>query len=130
MSRAHFIFTKHPNSFSVHVKNLSELSVGQIQEIESFVKLRKGVFDFNKYSFSIQKKINFEEFEKLVTESTINAKCIEHITEEKGQSRVGFGQYKGMLFSDLPDSYMIWLKNNYRGQDRESIDKELSRRNL
>lgn len=130
MSRAYFIFTKYSNSFSVRVKNLEQLSVEQIQDIQSFVQLRKGVFDFNRYTFSIQKKIEFEEFCKLIEQSSIDAQCTEHIIEKKEQARVGFGQYKGMQYNELPDSYMLWLKNNYRGYEKETIDKELKRRKL
>jgi len=130
MSKAYFIFTQYSNSFSVHVKNLEQLSVEQIQEIQSFVTLRKGVFDFNTYSFSIQKKIEFEEFCKLIKQSSIDAQCAEHIIQQKEQHRVGFGQYKGMQYNELPDSYILWLKNNYRGQDRDIIDKELKKRKL
>ncbi|MEA3369810.1 MAG: DUF3820 family protein [Campylobacterota bacterium] len=130
MSRAYFIFTKYANSFSVRVKNLEELSVEQIQEIQSFVSARKGVFDFNNYIFSIQKKIEFEEFCKLIERSSIDAYSVENIIESKFQARVGFGQYKGMYYSELPDSYMLWLKNNYRGQERDTIDEELNKRKL
>ena len=45
-----FIFTKYSKSFSVHIKNLEQLTVEQIQEIESFVKVRNGIFDFNTYT--------------------------------------------------------------------------------
>ncbi len=130
MVKAQFIFTKQRNSFSVHVKNLEKLSVEQIQEIQEFVKVRNGIFDFNNYSFSIQKKIEFNEFIVLVSSSNIEATCSENIIIQKQQPRVGFGQYKGMFYSELPDSYMLWLKNSYRGQDKEIIDKELQKRNL
>jgi len=35
-----------------------------------------------------------------------------------------------MQYNELPNSYMLWLKANYRGQDRETIDKELKKRKL
>jgi len=130
MSKAYFIFTKYANSFSVYVKNLEQLSVEEIQKIQSFVSFRKGVFDFNTYSFSIQKNIEFEEFCKLIEQSNIKAQCAEHFFEKKEQARVGFGQYKGMQYNELPDSYMLWLKNNYRGYERDVVDKELQRRKL
>ena len=130
MIKANFIFTQYAKSFSVHIKNLEQLTVEQIQEIENFVKIRKGVFDFNTYTFSIQKKIEFPEFVELVEYSNIQAKLSEHIIQVKSQPRVGFGQYKGMQYNELPDSYMLWLKTNYRGYDRETIEKELKRRKL
>ena len=130
MIKADFIFTKYAKSFSVHIKNLEELTVEQIQEIENFVKVRNGVFDFNAYNFSIQKKIEFQEFVELIEHSHIQAKLSEHIIQVKSQPRVGFGQYKGMQYNELPDSYMLWLKTNYRGYDRDTVERELKRRKL
>ena len=130
MIKADFIFTKYAKSFSVHIKNLEQLTVEQIQEIENFVKVRNGIFDFNNYSFSIQKKIEFPEFVELIQQSNIQVKLSEHIIQVKSQPRVGFGQYKGMQYNELPDSYMLWLKSNYRGYDRDTIEKELKRRKL
>ena len=130
MIKAHLVFTKYHNSYRVHVKNLEQLSVEQIQELQHFVDSRKGIFDFNTYSFVIQKKVEFFEFEALINYSNIKARCEENIIVKETQPRVGFGQYKGMCYSDLPDSYMLWLKTNYRGYDREKIEKELKKRNL
>ena len=130
MIKADFIFTKYAKSFSVHIKNLEQLTVEQIQEIEDFVKLRNGIFDFNAYTFSIQKKIEYSEFVQLIENSNIQAKLSEHIIQRKFQARVGFGQYKGMQYNELPDSYMLWLKTNYKGHDRDVIETELKRRKL
>jgi len=130
MIKANFVFTKYAKSFSVHIKNLEQLTVEQIQEIENFVKLRNGIFNFNVYTFTIQKNIEFAEFVELIEYSNIQAKLSEHIIQVKFQPRVSFGQYKGMQYNELPDSYMLWLKSNYRGHDRDIIDKELQRRKL
>ncbi len=130
MIKANLVFTQYAKSFNVHITNLEQLSVEQIQEIENFVKIRNGIFDFNAYSFSIQKKIEFPEFVELIEHSNIQAKLSEHIIQVKFQPRIGFGQYKGMQYNELPDSYMLWLKSNYRGYDRDAIEKELKRRKL
>lgn len=130
MIKANLVFTQYAKSFNVHITNLEQLSVEQIQEIENFVKIRNGIFDFNAYSFSIQKKIEFPEFVELIEHSNIQAKLSEHIIQVKFQPRVSFGQYKGMQYNELPDSYMLWLKSNYRGYDRDAIEKELKRRKL
>jgi len=130
MTKAHLVFTKYHNSYRVDVKNLEQLSVEQIQELQHFVENRKGIFDFRSYSFVIQKRIEFHEFVTLIQYSDIKARCEENIITLQSQPRVGFGQYKGMLYSDLPDSYMLWLKTNYRGYDRELIEAELKKRNL
>ena len=130
MIKAHLIFTHYHNSYSVKISNLEQLKVEQIQQLQHFVSSRNGMFDFTSYSFIIQKRVEFYEFEALINYSEINAKCEENIIIKKSQPRIGFGQYKGMQYNELPDSYMSWLKNNYRGYERETIDKELKKRNL
>ena len=128
MIKAHLSFTQHYNSFSVVVKNLEKLSVEQIQEIEAFVQKRKGIFDFNTYTFVIQKKIDFNMFVTLINNSNINAYCQENVISKKEYKRIGFGQYKGMQYNELPDSYMLWLKSNYHGYEKDDINKELQKR--
>ena len=125
-----FIFTKYAKSFSVHIPNLEQLSVEQIQRIENFVTQRKGVFDFERYSFVIQKILEFDEFIALLTHLEIAATVHERNLKVKTKARIGFGQYKGMFYNELPDSYLQWLRGNYRGSDREIIDLELKSRNL
>ncbi len=130
MDKAYFIFTKYTRSFSVRIPNLDKLSVKQIQEIQNFVKTRNGFFDFDSYTFSIQKKIEFKEFCRLIEQTHMHAHVVENIREIRSQPRVGFGQYKGMQYNELPDSYMLWLRMNYRGYERDIIDKELKKRKL
>ncbi len=130
MVKAHLIFTHYQNSYSVYIPNLERLSVEQIQELQHFVDVRKGVFDFEKYTFVIQKRLEFVEFLSLINSLGIKAVCEENFIVKKAQPRVGFGQYKGMLYNELPDSYLIWLKTNYHGADRAIIDSELKKRKL
>ena len=59
-----------------------------------------------------------------------DVECSNKIIQKKPSSKIGFGQYKGMNFNDLTDSYMLWLKTNYRGYDREKVDEELKKRKL
>lgn len=130
MPKAHLLFTQRHNSYSVKVSNLESLTISQIQELEGFVKNRKGVFDFNTYTFSIQKRIEFHEFTLLISSLEIEAECYENELREKVQARISFGQYKGMQYNELTDSYMLWLKANYSGRERDLIDTELQRRKL
>ncbi len=130
MYKAHFVFTKFHNSFSVHVENLEQLSVEQIKTIESFVKQRNGLFDFNTYAFVIQKRLEFSEFVSLLQKSEIDAICEENFFKVQQTQKIEFGKYKGLAYSDLPDSYLLWLKSNYNGKNRETIDAELKFRNL
>ena len=130
MAKPLFIFTQLRNSFRVHVANLEALSVAQIQEIEHFVKERKGLFDFESYTFLIQKKITFNEFVFLLEHLEISASCKEFIIEKEESTRISFGQYKGMCYFELPDSYLLWLLNNYRGREKEALMQEIKRRNL
>jgi len=128
--KAHLLFSERYNSYSVKVVNLEQLSVPQIQELEKFVVNRKGIFDFNSYSFSIQKRLEFYEFTLLMKKLNMDVRCEENIVLKVSQPRIGFGQYKGMQYNELTNSYMLWLKTNYSGYDREKIEKELKRRNL
>ncbi len=130
MAVPYFIFTKFANSFSVHVKNLEQLSVEQIQNIEAFVRIRKGIFDFASYTFVIQKRLEFSEFISLLENSSIDAVCEEKSLNVQQRERVEFGKYKGMLYCDIPDLYLIWLKSNYIGKDRDTIEAELKFREL
>jgi len=128
---AELIFTRYKTSYSVYVKNIQKLSVAQIQELEHFVKLRHGYFDFNTFSFSIQKKISFKEFTKLLNSLNITAVVEENIIKTRDDiMKINFGKYKGMFYSDLPDSYLLWLSKNYNGEDRNIITQELQNRNL
>lgn len=130
MSKPHFVFTKYSNSISVHVKNLEQLSVAQIQDIEAFVRERKGIFDFDLYTFTIQKRLEFSEFISLIENSAIDATCEEKSLNVQQRERVEFGKYKGMLYCDIPDSYLLWLKSNYMGKDRDVVEAELKFREL
>ena len=130
MNKAHLIFTRYPHSFSVHVKNLEELSVEQIQSIEAFVDVRNGVFDFETYTFVIQKKLEFDEFIAVIKYSLPESTCKEKKLKIQQKAKVEFGKYKGMYYSDIPDSYLLWLKSNYKGKDRDIIDAELNFRTI
>ena len=130
MAVAKLHFTARNNSFSVSVENLETLSVEQIQELESFVSKRKGIFDFNTYSFVIQKRLEFNDFVKLIHESSVSAICIDNPIVRAARDRVGFGQYKGMFYDELPNSYLSWLKTNYNGYDKDKILKELKKRKI
>ena len=128
MKKAKFVFRRFTSSFSVKVENLEELSVDKIQKIQKFVEDRNGVFDFEKYEFVIQKKLEFNEFVTLLKFCDIDAITTEKSKELKPQPRVGFGKYKGMFYKDVPTSYLLWLKNNYYGFDKKLVEEELNKR--
>lgn len=129
MVKAQLYFTKQKYSFTVYIKNLEELSVSQIQELERFTQIRHGYFDFEKQCFTIQKRLDFNEFVQLLQSLHISSD-IYQTTKSNQDHKVGFGKYKGMFYSDLPDSYLLWLKNNYMGDERTFIVQELKSRNL
>lgn len=131
MPKPVFIFTQYRDSFSVYIENLEKLDVSQIREIERFVRERKGVFDFQAYTFAIQKRIDFEEFCILLKHLQIEAACQENFAKPHPSStKIEFGKYKGAQLCELPDEYLEWLKRNYRGGQREDIEEEYRRRNL
>ena len=129
MPKAVLLFKPYKNSFSVHIENMEKLSVDEIQKLQTFVAQRKGVFSFETYTFSIQKKIGFEEFAKILKLCNIDAILNEEFSLDN-EPRVSFGQYKGMLYKELPDSYLLWLKSNYNGADKSVILKEITKRRL
>ncbi len=130
MKKARFTFKKFKNSYLVKIENLEDLSVNNIKKIQKFVENRNGVFDFNKYEFVIQKRLDFDEFSLVIKKSDIDAIITEKLEYKDALPRVGFGKYKGMLYQDIPSSYLLWLKNNYFGADREDLERELSTRRL
>lgn len=130
MPKAQLVFTNYAHSYKVNIPNLEELSVEQIKQLQEFVEFRNGMFDFNSYSFKIQKKIEYDDFVNLVQGLGIECNCKETKRVYKEVARIGFGQYKGMPVSDLPDSYLLWLKNNYHGEQKDVFSKEISKRGL
>ena len=131
MKKIELVFTEYSNSFSVFVKNLEQLSVVQIQELQKFVLVRHGYFDFNSFTFSIQKRITITEFKKLISSLNIDAIVTQkEVLQTTSSKQVNFGKYKGMLYSEIPDSYLLWLKKNYNGEDRAIIVSELKERKL
>ena len=123
-------FKAHNNSFSVHISNLESLSVEQIQRFEEFTKSRKGIFDFQTYTFYIQKRVGYSEFVTLLKMLEIDAYVSEVIPRELQKPRVPFGQYKGLFYSDVPDSYLMWLVANHHGSERQNIENERKSRGL
>ncbi len=130
MAKASFVFTSRKNSFEVSIPNLESLSVEQIQEIEAFVQKRKGVFDFSRYKFSIQKRIEYREFVKLIESLSLDVNCSNNPIVAEEKPRITFGNYKGMHYFELPDSYLLWLQGNYSGQDKAIIMQEIKHRKL
>lgn len=130
MSKAELVFTKYEHSYKVDIPNLEQLDVEQIKQLQEFVSFRNGMFDFNTYSFKIQKNIEYNDFVTLVQKLGIECRCKENRALEQDIPRIGFGQYKGMYLSDLPDSYLLWLKGNYHGEQKELILSEISRRKI
>ena len=130
MPKPHFIFTQHKNSLRVYIPNLESLDVATIQNIEQFVLKRKGYFDFNTYTFVLQKRLEYKEFKQVVEVSGLDVDFEQNKIEQVSKPRVSFGQYKGLFYSELPDSYLLWLKNNYRGREKDIIEEEIQSRNL
>jgi hypothetical protein len=130
MTKPKLIFTKYQNLFNVKVENMEQLEVFQIKQLQDFVEIRKGIFDFETYSFKINKKIQYPEFIDLLKHLNIDANVEENILKVQQNVKINFGQYKGMYFSELPDSYLLWLKSSYMGKNRDTIDLEIKSRNL
>lgn len=138
MIKPHFIFKSYSNFFKVYVDNLEQLSVVQIKEILDFVQKRRGFFDFDTYTFKIQKKMDFEEFCTLCNDANLvidlqNCQFNNQIDLEEKKDvdvKIDFGKHKGCFFKDLPDSYIIWLRKNYLGKFKDTIVQEYEKRAL
>ena len=133
-------FIPHRDYFDVIVENLTSLTVPQIQAIEQFATQRRSQLDFDTSSFRIYKRIDFDHFNRLLDSVGIIADTIESEIKYSEPSTdhdlppedpvVSFGKYKGQRMSQLPDHYLSWLKKNYNGPMRNSIEYECHRRSL
>jgi len=130
MPKAHLVFKSYKKFYTVNIPNLEELSVEQIKELQNFVSFRNGIFNFNNYSFNIQKTMEYNDFVSLVEHLGIDCKCEEKMDDYKEINRIGFGQYKGMPVTDLPDSYLLWLKSNYHGEQKNIFLEEIEKRKI
>jgi len=70
------------------------------------------------------------EFVKIIELSSLDASCVDNPVVSQVKPRVSFGQYKGMLYTELPDSYILWLKENYSGAQKNILKEELKYRGL
>lgn len=126
-------FVAHYDHFAVKVENLSELTVEQIQKLEKFASDRRGRLDFTSATIHIGKRIDFDDFNRILELSAIKADTIEsEVRAEKDAAPVdaviGFGKYRGMQYSQIPLEYLLWLKKNYHGLERPTVEHELMRR--
>ena len=132
-------FIAYRDYYVVRVENLAQLSVPQIQQIEAFAEERRSRLDFSNASMRIWKRIDFAHFNKTLALAGIMADTIESevVPQKRAQETpvqenpsIGFGKYKGMRYSELPEPYLLWLKGNYNGPERSAIESELRRRSL
>ncbi len=129
------VYEQRRDYLLLRVTNLTQLSVAQIQELEQFAAARRGWFDFNTSQIHIEKRLELEQLSKLLDSVGITASV-----EEKEEAveapkcnvnaKIGFGKYRGHAYSEIPDAYMMWLKGNYYGPERQEVDNELARRGL
>ena len=131
-------FIAYRDFYIVRVENLTLLSVPQIKQLERYASERRSVLDFEDASMRIWKRIDFDHFNKTLELSGIAANTIESEIVRPGiapeevpvSPKIGFGKYRGLSYSELPDDYLQWLKRNYQGPERQNIERELSSRSL
>lgn len=128
-------FVAYKDYFTLSVENLTSLTVVQIQEIEKFATDRRGRLDFSTSTIRIGKRLSFDQLNQLLVLSGIKADTIE--SEIKRQKEVtsvdaviGFGKYRGTHYKDIPTPYLLWLKKNYQGHERQALERELQNRNI
>lgn len=116
------------------VENLTALSVAQIKQLEAFASQRRGLLDFTTARISLRKRIDFTHFNKIIEAAGIYADTIEsqivqnEIPTKPEEPIIGFGKYRGLKYSDIPDNYLLWLKKNYRGAETGFITDECQKR--
>ena len=139
MAEPYLVYRQFSHFFVLDIDNLSELSVTQIQELEAFARVRNGLFDFKKAQIKITKRIEMHHLVQLFATTSLQPYIKEYEGSEhlaKGEDKeavaipIGFGKHRGTLYSDLPAEYLLWLKRNYKGREREFILGELMRRGL
>jgi hypothetical protein len=133
MVRPSLQFIAHYDYYTVKVNNLHELTVVQIQELEKFASDRRGRLDFATAMMRIGKRIDFDDFNRVLEFSGIKADTVEseikvREKQKSADAAIGFGKYRGMHYSEIPSDYLLWLKKNYQGQERRFIEHELQSR--
>jgi len=138
-------FVAFYDSCVITVLNLESLTVAQIRSLETFAEARRSRLDFNTATIRIWKRIDFAHFNRIlelegIAADTVEAEVAVKKPEEPAASaaavaavpspRIGFGKHKGMLYGEIPQEYLLWLKGNYSGPERSAIEQELKRRNL
>lgn len=128
-------FVAHYDYFTLRVENLTALTVPQIQALEKFASDRRGRLDFTTSTIKVRKRIDFNDLNRILALSGINADTIEsEIKRKKEESSVdaviGFGKYRGSNYKDIPTPYLLWLKKNYQGHERQALELELRNRSL
>lgn len=128
-------FVAFHDFFTLRVENLSSLSVSQIQELERFATDRRSRLDFNTATMRIAKRIGFDDLVRLLSLSGIKADVIESEikpkrVENQVDAVIGFGKYRGTHYKDIPTPYLLWLKKNYQGPERQALEQELRKRAL
>jgi len=138
MAQPYMLYQQYSRFFTLDIKNITELSVHQIQELESFTKSRNGMFSFEKAQIKINKRLEMHHLVQLFSLTSLDPYIKEKLdfvddTLKKSAAvpvPIGFGKHRGTLYGELPGEYLIWLKRNYRGGERDLIETELKRRGL
>lgn len=131
-------FVAYRDYYTVTIENLTALTVPQIKMLESYAAERRSVLDFATATMRIWKRIDYAHFNKTLEYAGIVADTIESEIARPDAAPaapaadpvIGFGKHRGMRYRDIPESYLLWLKNNYSGPERGVIEAELSRRGL
>ncbi|MDF1881241.1 hypothetical protein JHD50_07990 [Sulfurimonas sp. MAG313] len=124
-------YTQYSKQFICKIQNINELSVQTLQELENFASTRSGSLDYTKESFCIPKRIALSHVQELFKLKGLDV----FITEEEAKRQrisnmatINFGKYKGTKWTDLDDTYLLWLSKNLNSDDRQIAISELESR--
>jgi hypothetical protein len=131
-------FVAYRDYYTVRIENLTELTVPQIRQLEAYAAERRSLLDFSTATMKIWKRVDYAHFNKTlklagIAADTIESEVVRPDSMPAAPAKdpvVGFGKHRGMRYGDLPEGYLLWLKNNYSGPERGLIEAELTRRGL
>ncbi len=128
-------FVAYSNFYDIIIENLPSLTVSQIQQLEKFASDRRGRLDFSTSRIRVYKRIDYDHFNRTLELSGIKADTIESevvvaVPVKVVDALIGFGKYRGTSYSELPVDYLLWLKQNYQGHERQYIEQECINRSL
>ncbi len=124
-------YAQYHKYFICKIENISELSVQELQDLESFAKKRSGKLDYTNESFTIPKRIELQHLQELFSLMQMDVFVVEKEPQRQAiasTATINFGKFKGTKWSDLEEDYLRWLSQNINSDDKNTALAEIQRR--